>query len=33
MSSNIDSVSEEYQAYALLVATANKDEQMLRYLW
>jgi len=26
-------VSEEYQAYALLAATANKDEQMLRYLW
>lgn len=32
-SSAIDSVSEEYQAYALLVATANRDEQMLRYLW
>jgi hypothetical protein len=26
-------VSEEYQSYALLVAAANKDEQMLRYLW
>lgn len=32
-STAIDSVSEEYQAYALLVAAANKDEQMLRYLW
>ena len=33
MSSEIDSVSEEYQSYALLVAAVNKDEQMLRYLW
>lgn len=26
-------VNEEYQAYSLLVASANKDETMLRYLW
>ena len=32
-SSAIDSVSEEYQAYALLAATQNRDEHMLRYLW
>ena len=26
-------VNEELQAYALLMACANKDENMLRYLW
>ena len=26
MSSNLNNVSEEYQVYALLVATANRDE-------
>lgn len=26
-------INEEYQAYALLAACANKDETMLRYLW
>lgn len=26
-------VNEEYQAYSLLCACANRDEQMLRFLW
>lgn len=30
---NGQDISEDYQAYSLLAACANKDEKMLRYLW